>query len=93
MQQNKILCVSSDPLRKMDQNLPHSFPPDTTAFLRSHDCFFLSALVSQDQVSLFGQQKLSNCEKLNDGKHIFWTHTHNQISVNTTLSPPDKTKK
>lgn len=84
----------------MDQNLPHSLPPDTIAWchdcfltLRSHDCFFSSALVSQDQVSLFGQQKLSNCEKLNDGKHIFWTHTHNQISAKTTLSPPDKTKK
>lgn len=62
MQQNKIFCVSSDPLRKMDQNLPYSLPPDSIAFLRSWGCFFLSALVSQDQVSLSGQQKLSNCE-------------------------------
>lgn len=40
-QQNEIFYVSSDAFRKVDQNLPYSLPPDTTAFLRSCGCFFL----------------------------------------------------
>lgn len=52
MQQNKIFCVSSDPLRKMDQNISCSLPPENIAFLTSYGSFFLPALISQDQVSL-----------------------------------------